>query len=112
SRAFVHKADIQSEEARKWWAERGGIMDNELDRWLQGIVAAEDSAPDASLVHVCDREGDAYELLGSLVEVGFRFVIRLGQKRIVFDRDGERAEISEALNKQEFIQGVTRTLKV
>lgn len=112
SRAFVHKGDVMNEEAKKWWAERDGILENEQERWLQGILEAEENAPDASLVHVCDREGDAYELLGSLVEVGLRFIIRLGQRRIVFDQDGERAEISEALDKQEFIQGVTRTLKV
>lgn len=112
SRAFVHKADVMNDDAQKWWAERDGIMDNENDRWLQGILAAEENAPDASSIHVCDREGDAYELLGSLVELKLRFIIRLGQKRVVFNEDNEAVEISAALKKHEFIHGVTRDLSV
>lgn len=112
ARAFVHKTDVKDENALQWWAERDGIMENEQERWLQGILAAEENAPDAQFIHVCDREGDAYELLGSLVELKRRFVIRLGQKRLVLDEDGEQLEMSKALEKHDFIKDLTRTLNV
>lgn len=112
ARAFVHKADVEDEETLQWWAERDGIMENEQDRWLQGILAAEENAPDAQLIHVCDREGDAYEVLGSLVELERRFVIRLGQKRLVLGDEGEQLEMSNMLERHDFVKGVTRTLNV
>ena len=32
---FVHKEQV-GEETAKWWEERGGLLENEHDRWLQG----------------------------------------------------------------------------
>lgn len=112
SRAYIHKNDAPDTDTYDWWKKRGGIMDNEQERWLQGIIQAEENAPDANLIHVCDREGDGYELLGSLVELERRFVIRLGQKRLVFTAEGERMELSDVLAKIPFIKDISRTIDV
>lgn len=110
SRAFVHKIDIKDDEVRRWWKERDGILNNEQDRWLQGVIEAEENAPDAQLIHVCDREGDAYEFLGSMVELQHRFVVRAGNKRLIIDENGQEIRMHKALEQQDFIEKSTRTL--
>lgn len=57
---------------------------SESQRWLKGVLAAEKRAEDrASLIHVMDREGDAYALWAALVGAGHRFVVRSRHDRPV-----------------------------
>ena len=56
---------------------RNFLEDKESLRWLEGVEAVEARVKDtARLVHVMDREGDAFELLAALLDRGSRFVIR------------------------------------
>lgn len=51
--------------------------EKERERWYLGVEAAEAAVAEAcSLIHVMDREADAYMLWSRLVEEGRRFVIR------------------------------------
>jgi len=63
--------------------ERGGSeTQNEGDRWLDGVEAAEHRiGSELSVVHVMDREADAYDLIAALITTGRRFVIRSATDR-------------------------------
>lgn len=66
---------------------RDGARDmegSEGERWKRGVVAASKRARASSrLVHVADREGDAYGLLSDLVGNKQRFIIRAKENRAV-----------------------------
>jgi hypothetical protein len=48
----------------------------ESARWWKLVKRAEDASTPGKLVHITDREGDSYELLGRLTTAKYRFVIR------------------------------------
>lgn len=55
---------------------------SESQRWVNGALAAEKRVEGkTSLIHVMDREGDAYALWAALVAAGHRFVIRMRYNR-------------------------------
>jgi Transposase DNA-binding len=67
-----------------------GIADKESARWGRQVDAAEEAVGGrASLVHVMDREGDAYPLLCGMAESAMRFVVRLARERSVWEVDKE-----------------------
>jgi hypothetical protein len=58
--------------------------DCESTRWAQGVALCEKQTDGiASLIHLMDSEGDIYPLMAELVARRRRFVIRLGQDRLV-----------------------------
>jgi hypothetical protein len=60
------------------------LEDNEGRRWNRGVAASATRADHcARLVHVADREGDAYSLLAELAAEGRRFIIRAKENRVV-----------------------------
>ena len=74
----------------------------ESARWgemVEGIAGR----VDASLIHVMDREADAYPLLWQLVEGRHRFVVRASKDRVVQGADGAgpTERMSEALGRVE-----------
>ena len=111
---YVHVSQIDAPGA-KYWAERGGLYENEHERWLDAVRTCEaafesDDAPER--IHVCDREGDSFELLQCLQELNTGYVIRCSQRhRIVLAHDGRRIAL------QEFMSGTpqgaeTRTISI
>lgn len=75
------------------------LDDRESARWLESVRQVEDLIGGrASLIHVMDREADAYPLLYAMVEDGLRFVVRVARDRTVFaDSDNDPVKLSEAL---------------
>lgn len=84
------------------------VTDKESARWLRQVEATEQAVGDrASLVHIMDREADAYPLLCAMVEQGRRFVVRMARDRGVWEvneqdeeeglDDSARLLLSEAL---------------
>lgn len=65
--------------------ERSGLKtQNEGDRWLAGVEATEQRlGNELSVIHVMDREADAYDLMAALIAKGRRFVIRSSTDRLV-----------------------------
>lgn len=61
--------------------ETAGWKDREAERWARGVQACQEQLSDCSVVHVMDREGDKYELLGHLQQHDERFVIRSSHNR-------------------------------
>jgi hypothetical protein len=45
-------------------------------RWSRGLIQTSERLEGCSVIHVADREGDSYELLGTAIERKLRFVIR------------------------------------
>ena len=103
SRPFAHKGDLPDEEAREFWAERDGLFDNEMSRWLEGVEAAEARLEDATRpIHVMDRECDDYGLMSRMREADYSFVIRMCYARNVSDgplRDDYR-KLADALGDE------------
>jgi hypothetical protein len=62
---------------------------SEGTRWYRGAAAsAARAAESARLIHVADREGDAYGLLSNLAAREYRFIIRAKENRAV-ENEGE-----------------------
>ena len=80
---------------------------NESKRWGESVAAAE-AASDActSLIHVMDREADAYPLMTSLYQQGIRFVIRASRDRVAnvsTDDGARRAKVSGSMIHAEIV---------
>jgi len=57
--------------------------DKESNRWLEQIQQTRKTVGSHELIHIADREADAYPLLASLQDSGDRFVIRLARDRVI-----------------------------
>src|SRR5262249_14364379 len=65
----------------------------ESARWLKLVLAAEDLVEQrAELIHVMDREGDAFPLLAAMSEANLRFIVRMARNRIAREDEGEERE--------------------
>lgn len=76
--AYVHRSQV-GPEAAAYWARLNGIWDNEVDRWSSAIKSTDRQLKDAGVeqvVHVCDREGDAWPTLSTLQMPGYDYVVR------------------------------------
>jgi hypothetical protein len=66
------------------------VDDKESARWGLQINEVEDLvAGRAPLLHVMDREADAYPLLSGMVERGQHFVVRVARERLVFELESD-----------------------
>lgn len=57
--------------------------DKESDRWAELVEQSAKRCGDAKLVHVMDREADAYPLLNRMRKQGHAFVVRMARNRVV-----------------------------
>src|SRR5271157_5058135 len=93
---------------QQYWArpQRGqpGPEEKESDKWINGIdasravlyqAAGEQSVP--RLIHVMDREGDAYEVMMTVADAGDSAIIRCAQNRKI---DDPLAKAHEAVRSQ------------
>jgi hypothetical protein len=64
-------AQVEDKESARW-----GLQINEVEHLVGGR---------APLLHVMDREADAYPLLSGMVERGQHFVVRVARERLVFE---------------------------
>jgi hypothetical protein len=72
------------------------IEEKESYRWLETMRTASANAPEGvQLIHICDREGDIYELYALAQQTGERFVIRATHNR----RSTENALIMDELSQ-------------
>jgi hypothetical protein len=73
-------------------------VNKESARWWKLIDETEDRLAGMDVIHVFDREGDAYGLLRAALDHEARFVTRMARDRVVLDEDGERiGRVSEVL---------------
>lgn len=82
--------------------------DRESLRWSRGFTRTNENLEGCSVIHVADREGDSYELLGTAIERKQRFVVRcrVPDRRASSKEAGTStvraiAEASEGLFKRE-----------
>jgi hypothetical protein len=72
----------------------------ESERWAQAVDEVALRARDTSLVHVMDREADAYPLLVKLAANHHRFVVRMCKDRTVRSEDEDTTErLKQAIAK-------------
>jgi hypothetical protein len=111
-RPFIRADELTTDEERAWWSKRYPCWDSEHDRWGEAVQAAENElGNEAKLVHVMDREADAYEKFHLLHSHGWSFVVRLAQvRRVVDPATGERAHFDEVLERAEVRAERTVTL--
>jgi len=70
----------------------------ESARWALQVAEVERAVGGrAPLLHVMDREADAYPLLSMMVERGQHFVIRVARDRLVFELEDEEGPADEPL---------------
>lgn len=96
---FVHQSQTTSEESREYWLALGGLYDNEHIRWFEGIQKTATLLGDkaADTIHVCDREGDSFDMLAWMAHEGHRFVIRGNRANRKILVNGKRIAIEDAL---------------
>lgn len=76
-----------------------GDDDRQSDRWRVAVEKFERSCPrPGSAVHLMDREGDAYFLLGFLLKNQYRFVIRSRFDRLVSAGNADKLQQSISLS--------------
>ena len=62
------------------------IEEKESNRWLETMENADRDIPAAiKVLHVCDREGDMYELFDKAVQSGRYFLVRIVQNRMTVE---------------------------
>ncbi len=77
------------------FASRARDPNNEGLRWWEGIQEVERRADcPGQVIHVADRECDAYDVLAACIENGYRFVIR-GRKNRALVEAGETVHLSK-----------------
>ena len=74
------------------------LKGKESDRWSALVEQTEARGGRAQLIHIADREADAYELLRLLQ--GRRFVVRARNDRSVQDEEGDRTRLSQACQSE------------
>lgn len=79
-------------------SERLPVEDRESRRWLDLVQRVATVVGEASVVHVMDREADAYELLAELSAENHRFIVRLNFDRAVDTTIG-RGRISDVMKR-------------
>lgn len=83
------------------------LQDKESERWPALVDECERRiGKQVSMIHVMDREADAYPLLSMLVEQGRRFVVRLARDRTLCSEPDEGPhKLTEALeNAQDVLE--------
>lgn len=83
-RTFASRALDPNNEGRRWWE---GIREVERRTNRPGQV-----------IHIADREADAYDVLAACIEHGFRFIIR-GRKNRAIIQDGKAVNLSQIAHK-------------
>jgi hypothetical protein len=78
---------------------RRKLPDKESERWLNqvGAVQRRFHRDDLALIHVMDREADAYPLLNAMSEANHRFVVRLARDRTAREDESAVEERVSAL---------------
>jgi hypothetical protein len=72
--------------------------ETESTRWWRLIDQAEERLAGVQVIHVMDREADAFHLLRDALDHGVRFVVRMARDRVLLDEDDERlGRVSEVL---------------
>lgn len=85
-------------------ADYAKISDKESQRWLEQIDETEQRIGGAAqLIHVADREGDAFPLLQALYDHQRRFVIRCARDRRIEEDEDESKHLSEACARAQHI---------
>jgi hypothetical protein len=80
------------------------ITEKESQRWAEQIEETEARVGEAAqLIHLADREGDAYLLLQALHDKHRRYVIRAARDRRIEEHDEDATRLAEACARAEHV---------
>jgi hypothetical protein len=114
SKPFVHDNHNLQAADKPFWAQCGGILANEHDRWFEAVAKTEDLlAGVEKVIHVMDREGDDYSSLVAMEGCGYGFVVRMVKGRNISTGPlrKDKDKLSNALDKVPFL-AKTRKVKL
>ena len=80
------------------------IEEKESYRWLETMTESAKNIPDGvKVIHICDREGDMYELYEKAEKTGQSFVIRIVQNRVTLEgtKIADEIKASDSLGSME-----------
>jgi hypothetical protein len=85
--------------------------DRESEKWSRGARNIVGRLPEAGLlIFVFDREGDVFEAIEQIQDLGSRFVIRANHNRLLEAADGERAYLLDAMRKRPVLTRMSVTV--
>jgi hypothetical protein len=85
--------------------------DRESEKWSRGARNVVGRLPEAGLlIFVFDREGDVFEAIERIQDLGSRFVIRANHNRLLEAADGERAYLLDAMRKRPVLTRMSVTV--
>lgn len=94
------KRKVSARESAKW-------QDREFMRWWRGVESTIARLKNCeSVLHLIDREGDSYELLGRMVQNKARFVVRVRCDRRAREPDSVQEQWSSLKELVQCAQGV------
>jgi Transposase DNA-binding/Transposase DDE domain len=83
--------------AKKWVNNKRVATDaKESERWLRGVGTSQIALGEIRPIHVMDREGDAYELIATMVAQGDRMVVRMAHDRVLVTDEHVQAVLARA----------------
>jgi hypothetical protein len=105
-RTAFRKKSYKGQKLSGWDLSKVG--DRESSKWLQSVQQVEQLVSHrASLIHVMDREADAYPLLSTMASNGWRFVVRVAKDRSVLtEADEDPVRLSQALQDAQDLMSV------
>lgn len=96
--AFIGKDEVADAKSAKFWQENGGIYENEMKRWRDGILRSAEllGACEQQVIHTGDRELGRYNMLAWMDYLGLDFVVRAALDQLSAGRK-PRLTLTDAL---------------
>jgi hypothetical protein len=97
------RSEAKKEQEKKSGHKYTPISEKESNRWLETMREAVEGLPEGQeVIHVCDREGDMYELFNEAETTGQKFLIRASYNRRV------KGNGKEGEGKKQYLQDEIR----
>lgn len=105
---FIGKDEVSTTKAKEFWEDNGGLYDNEMQRWRDGILRAGELLAHLQqpVIHTGDRELGRYNMLAWMHYVGLDFVVRAALDQLCAGRK-PRLSLTEALASTPWTGSVT-----
>lgn len=96
--AFVGKDEVADAKSEKFWKDNGGLYDNEMQRWFDGILDSAELLADCQqpVIHTGDRELGRYNMLACMAYCSMDFVVRAALDQLSAGRK-PRLKLTDAM---------------
>ncbi len=106
--AFIGKDEATDARSKEFWEATGGLYDNEMQRWRDGILRAGELLAhlEQQVIHTGDRELGRYNMLAWMSYCGLDFVVRAALDQLAAGRK-PRLSLTDALAATPWTGSVT-----